>query len=173
MEVTDPYDNCPTQGKVVGINMRKANTLGVRLPSLSNEFPNLGRGLWVDCKSGKEKEAYQQYLAAFPGKGKLVPASEGLLDGCETPADFELDSVFMMKWGKTYHTYGYGHPKNGVLKHPVMFSKTTLTKVFKGAATEMLQKHRNKTGQDMYEVIESEARPEVITLRGRRSVAVQ
>jgi hypothetical protein len=173
MEVIDPYDNMPIKGKVIGLHMKKANTLGVRLPSLSKEYPSLGRGLWVDCKSGKENEAYKKYLAAFPEKGKMVSAAEDLLDGCETPADFELDSVFMMKWGKGYHSYGYGHPKNSELKNPMMFSKTTLSKVFKGAATaEMLQTHRNKTGQANYEG-ESEARPEVITLRGRRSVAVQ
>ena len=71
----------------------------------------------------------------------------------------------MIKWGKIYYCYGYGHLKNRDLKHPLMFSKTTLSKVFKGAAAvEMLQTYRNKTGQASYEG-ESEARPDVITLR--------
>ncbi|KAJ4288329.1 hypothetical protein N0V88_007367 [Collariella sp. IMI 366227] len=173
MDVIDPFDNMPTQGKVVGIHMTKKSTLGVRLPSLSAEYPNLGRGLWVDCKSGKELEAYNHYIKTFPNKGKLSSADESLLAACKTPVDFELDSVFRMKWGKTFHVYGYGRPTNGDLHHPLMFSKTTLSKVFKKAATmEMLQTHSNRTGQASYEG-EGEALPEVISLRARRSTPVQ
>ncbi|KAL2166219.1 hypothetical protein VTG60DRAFT_3107 [Thermothelomyces hinnuleus] len=172
MDVIDPFDNMPTKGKVIGIHMTKKNTLGVRLPSLSTEYPDLGRGLWVECTSGKELEAYKQYIKTFPNE-KLSSAPEGLLAGCETPADFELDCVFRMKWGKTYHIYGYGRPKNGDLRHQLMFSKTTLSKVFKGAATmELLQTHRNRTGQASYEGA-GEAQPEVISLRAKRSVPVQ
>ncbi|KAK4237970.1 hypothetical protein C8A03DRAFT_34025 [Achaetomium macrosporum] len=173
MDVIDPFDNMPAKGKVIGIHMTKKNTLGVRLPSLSTEYPDLGRGLWVDCKSGKELAAYKQYIKTFPGKGKLSSAPEILLAGCETPADFELDSVFMMKWGKTYHCYGYGRPKNGDLRHLLMFSKTTLSKLFRGApAMEMLQTHRNRTGQARYEGA-GEPQHEVITLRAKRSAPVQ
>ena len=172
MDVIDPFDNMPIKGKVIGIHMTKKNTLGVRLPSLSTEHPHLGRGLWVECKSGNELEAHKQYIKASP-KGKLSSADESLLAGCETAADFELDSVFRMKWGKTYHIYGYGRPKDGDLGHLLMFSKTTLSKAFKGAAAmEMLQTHRNRTGQTSYEGA-GEAQPEVITLRAKRSVPVQ
>ncbi|KAM7210425.1 hypothetical protein V8F06_014198 [Rhypophila decipiens] len=173
MDVIDPFDNMPTKGKVIGIHMTKKNTLGVRFPSLSIKYPDLGRGLWVDCKSKKDVEAYKKFVEAFPGTGKLSSAPETLLAVCETPADFKLDCVFRMKWGKTYHCYGYGHPKKGHLERPWMFSKTALSKVFKGAAAmEMLQSHRNKTGQANYED-DGEARAEVITLRARRTVPVQ
>ncbi|KAJ4288324.1 hypothetical protein N0V88_007362 [Collariella sp. IMI 366227] len=169
-DVIDPFDNMPSKGKVIGIHMTKKSTLGVRLPSLSTEYPDLGRGVWVDCKSGKEVEAYNQYIKTFPNKGKLSSADESLLAACKTPADFELDSVFKMKWGKTFHIYGYGRPTKGDLHHPLMFSKTTLSKVFKKAATmEMLQTHSNRTGQASYEG-EVDAQPEVISLRARRSV---
>lgn len=45
MDVIDPYDNMPTRGKVIGLQMTKKNTLGVRLASLSEQYPDLGRGL--------------------------------------------------------------------------------------------------------------------------------
>ncbi|KAM7189003.1 hypothetical protein V8F33_010337, partial [Rhypophila sp. PSN 637] len=96
MDVIDPFDNMPTKGKVIGIHMTKKNTLGVRLPSLSIQYPDLGRGLWVDCKSEKDVEAYKKFVQAFPGTGKLSSAPETLLAGCETPADFKLDCVFRM-----------------------------------------------------------------------------
>ncbi|KAL2166204.1 hypothetical protein VTG60DRAFT_3119 [Thermothelomyces hinnuleus] len=173
MDVIDPFDDMPTKGKVIGIHMTKKNTLAVRLPSLSTEYPGLGRGLWVECKSGKELEAYKQYIKMFPNKGKLSSADESLLAGCETPADFELDSVFRMKWGRTHHIYGYGRPKKGDLGHPLMFSKTTLSKAFKGAAAvEMLQTHMVRTGQASYEGADG-AQPEAITLRAKRPVQVQ
>ncbi|KAL2137815.1 hypothetical protein VTI28DRAFT_8178 [Corynascus sepedonium] len=173
MNVIDPFDNVTTKGKVIGMHMTKKNTLAVRLPSLSTEYPGLGRGLWVECKSGKELEAYKQYIEMFPIKGKLSSADGSLLAGCETPADFELDSVFRMKWGRSYHIYGYGRPKKGALGQPLMFSKTTLSKALKGAATvEMLQTHMVRTGQASYEGADG-AQPEAITLRAKRPVQVQ
>ncbi|KAM7182982.1 hypothetical protein V8F33_013892, partial [Rhypophila sp. PSN 637] len=96
MDVIDPFDNMPTKGKVIGIHMTKKSTLGVRLPSLSIEYPDLGRGLWVDCKSEKDVEAYKKFVEAFLGTGKLSSAPETLLAGCETPVDFKLDCVFRM-----------------------------------------------------------------------------
>ncbi|KAM7184063.1 hypothetical protein V8F33_013213, partial [Rhypophila sp. PSN 637] len=81
MDVIDPFDNMPTKGKVIGIHITKKN---------------LGRGLWVDCKSEKDVEAYKKFVEAFPGTGKLSSAPETLLAGCETPADFKLDCVFRM-----------------------------------------------------------------------------
>jgi hypothetical protein len=172
MDVIDPYDNMPTRGKVIGLYMTKKNTLGVRLASLSEQYPDLGRGLWVECKSGKELEAYKEYVKAFP-KGKLSSSPEDLLAGCRTTADFCLDSVFRMKWGRAYHCYRYGRPKNGDIRHLLLFSKTSLSKVFKGAAaTEMLQTHTDRTGQSSYEGT-GDAQPEVIKLRAKRSVPVQ
>ncbi|KAL2020511.1 hypothetical protein VTK56DRAFT_8311 [Thermocarpiscus australiensis] len=91
MDVIDPYDYMPTRGKVIGLHMTKKDTFGVRLASLSKQYPDLGRGLWVECKSGKELEVYNKYVAAFL-KGKLSSASGGLLAGCNTTADFYLDS---------------------------------------------------------------------------------
>ncbi|KAM7187387.1 hypothetical protein V8F33_011285, partial [Rhypophila sp. PSN 637] len=93
MDVIDPFDDMPTKGKAIGIHMTKKNTLGVRLPSLLIEHPDLGRGLWVDCKSEKDVEAYKKFVQAFPGTGKLSSAPETLLAGCETPVDFKLDCV--------------------------------------------------------------------------------
>ncbi|KAK4243040.1 hypothetical protein C7999DRAFT_36644 [Corynascus novoguineensis] len=154
MNVIDPFDNVTTEGKVIGMHMTKKNTL-------------------VECKSGKELEAYKQYLKTFPNKGKLSSADESLLAGYGTPADFELDSVFRMKWGRTHHIYGYGRPKKGDLGQPLMFSKTTLSKAFKGAAAvEMLQTHMIRTGQVSYEGTDK-AQPEEITLRAKRPVQVQ
>jgi hypothetical protein len=173
MEVIDPYDGMPTMGKVIGLHMSKKDTLGVRLPSLSEQYPDLGRGLWVECKGGKELEAYKAYVKAFP-KGKLSSAPAGFLAGCQTTADFHLDSVFRMKWGRGYHTYAYGRPKNGDFSHLMMFTKTTLSPKLKGAAAvmEMLQTHMERTGQSTYEGT-VDAQPEVIKLRARRSVPVQ
>ncbi|KAK4034068.1 hypothetical protein C8A01DRAFT_39448 [Parachaetomium inaequale] len=173
MEVIDPYDGMPTRGKVIGLHMSKKDTLGVRLPSLSEQYPDLGRGLWVECKSGKELEAYKAYVKAFP-KGKLSSAPAGFLAGCQTTADFHLDRVFRMKWGRGYHTYAYGRPKNGDFRHLMMFTKTTLSPKLKGAAAvmEMLQTHMERTGQSTYEGTD-DAQPEVIRLRARRSVTVQ
>lgn len=173
MQVTDPYDNMPIDGKVLGVHMTKKNTLAVRLPSVSNEFPDLGRGLWVVCKSGKELEDYERYVKQFPTTGKLISADESLLGGCKTPDDFDLDSVFRMKWGKAYHTYGYGRSKKGGLSPQLMFSKTALSKALTGtAAVAMLQKHRDKTGQAVYEG-GGEAHFEAITLRAKRRVLVK
>lgn len=78
-----------------------------------------------------------------------------------------------MKWGRAYHCYGYGHSKSGDIRHLLLFSKTSLSKVFSGtAATEMLQTHTDKTGQSSYEGA-GDAQPEVIKLRAKRSVPVQ
>jgi hypothetical protein len=79
-----------------------------------------------------------------------------------------------MKWGKTYHCYGYGRQKNGDIRHMLMFSKTTLSKALKGAAAavKMLQTHTDRTGQSSYEGT-SEAQLEVISLRAKRTVLVQ
>ncbi|KAL2255522.1 hypothetical protein VTK26DRAFT_3198 [Humicola hyalothermophila] len=169
MDVIDPYDGAPSRGKVIGIHMTKKNVLAVRLDSLSAQYPDLGRGLWVECKSEKELEAYKKYVKA--GSKKLNSEEATLLDGCKA-ADFHLDCVFRMKWGKAYHCHGYGYAKTGDTRRPLMFSKTALSKAFKGAAMEMLQKHLERTGQSSYEGTD-DAQPEVIKLRAKRPVPVQ
>jgi hypothetical protein len=80
---------------------------------------------------------------------------------------------FQNEVGEAYHCYGYGRPKNGDIRHLLLFSKTSLSKVFKGAAaTEMLQMHIDRTGQSSYEGT-GDAQHEVIKLRAKRSVPVQ
>ncbi|KAH8909465.1 hypothetical protein BR93DRAFT_935219 [Coniochaeta sp. PMI_546] len=171
MEITDPYDGMKTKAKVIGKHMSKNKVLGVRADSLSKEHPDLGRGFWIDCKQGPELEAYNKYVKG-PNR-KLESADALLLGNCTSPDSFDLDCVFTMKWGNSYHWYGYGRPKNNSTIAKMMFSRSTLSKGWKGASTTMraLEHHLRKVGQTP-PLAGSTDTLDQITLRAKRKVVV-
>ncbi|KAJ9148831.1 hypothetical protein NKR19_g5837 [Coniochaeta hoffmannii] len=171
MVITDPYDGEKTKARVIGKHMTKTKVLGVRADSLSNEYPDLGRGYWIECKQGSELEAYNKYVKG-PNR-KLESADALLLSKCTSPDSFDLDCVFTMKWGKSYHWYGYGRPKNDPALPKMMFSRSTLNNVWKGASITMraLEHHLKKVGQDV-PLTGSTDTLDQITLRAKRKVPI-
>ncbi|KAB5513541.1 hypothetical protein GE09DRAFT_1196390 [Coniochaeta sp. 2T2.1] len=170
MQFIDPYDDKKTSAQIIGKHMSKKNVLAVRAPSLSIQFPDLGRGYWVECKQGPEMEYYNKYVATGPNR-KLESADPLLLSNCTSPDHFDLDCVFTMKWGNTYHWYGYGRPKNETNLPKMMFSRSNLAKAWKGASTTMkaLEQHLRKVGQDI-PLAGSTSQLDQITLRSKRIV---
>ncbi len=170
IEFLDPYDGVMTTGTIVGPHMTKKYVLGVRAPSLSTQFPGLGRGIWLDCKEGALKKAFEDYTKKKPHK--LASSPPASLDNCSRPEDFQLDSVFTMKWGNGFHWYGYGRPKN--TKGPfLMFSRSTLYSKWKpGPTMRALEAHLRNVGQDMPSSDSTDGM-ETITLRAKRPVAAQ
>lgn len=171
MVITDPYDGGQTKARVIGKHMTKKQVLGVRADSLSREYKDLGRGYWIECKAASELEAYNKYVKG-PNR-KLESADALLLSKCTSPDSFDLDCVFTMKWGKSYHWYGYGRPKNDPTLPKMMFSRSTLNSVWKGASTTMraLEHHLRKVGQEV-PLAGSTDTLDQITLRAKRTAHV-
>ncbi|KAJ9132136.1 hypothetical protein NKR19_g9403 [Coniochaeta hoffmannii] len=171
MDIVDPSDGADTKVTVIGKHMSKSKVLAVRAESLTTQYPELGRGIWIECKQGRELEAYNKYVKG-PNR-KLESADVLFLENCTSPESFDIECVFIMKWGKTHHWYAYGRPKNDPTVPNMMFSRTTLSKAWKSTATTMraLERHLRRVGQGVPDVDTDTM--EVITLRAPRKVVIK
>ncbi|RSL43994.1 hypothetical protein CEP54_014864 [Fusarium duplospermum] len=158
----DPETGTVVTGEILGRHPQRTKWLAVALPGRGG----YSRGYYVDCSNAEHRLALEAYVTRGANKVLSFATHKDQLDGC-VPADFELNLVLVMPWGKSFRYNAYGIPHYQLDRDFMIFSKSILASSSDWGSQTMgvLHDHMLKAGQTIPQARSETPKPQGVKSR--------